>query len=179
MVTIMVTSDIVAKEYEKESRELINLLRNSNSKYKDTDENKMSWLYSFSFFKNKGEYTPEYYEKLYKMEYDERYEEELKKVRVNISMSAGYFCIMDRVSSVSDTVKDALKIITTQKMINEQAFLLEKTGEQYNNVLDSIPLPKEEQVPLSLDEQLQKAIEHEDYMEAARIRDEIRKTQEN
>jgi hypothetical protein len=179
MVTIVVEGDVVAKEYEKESKELISLLRNSNSKYKDTEESKMEWLYSFSFFKNKGEYTPEYYEKLFKMEFDERYAEELKKIRVSLSMSAGYFYITDRVSNVSETIKQALKMITAQKMVNEQAFLLKKTGKQYDNVVDSIPLPKEEHKPLSLEEQLQKSIESEDYMEAARIRDEIRKTHEN
>lgn len=172
MVTMVVSQEVVMREYEKFAQELIGILKNSNSKYKDTEVEKMKWMYSFSYFKNKGEYTPEYYEKLYKMPFDERLEEEVKKVRVNLAMSAGHFTISDRVEGVSDSIKEAVKVVTIQKMINEQA----QIGDQ--DVIDTIPMPKEDQKPMSLEDQLKQAIESEDYIEAARIRDEIKKEQE-
>lgn len=169
MITMIVNHEIVMKEYEKESQEIINMLRNSNSKYKNTDVEKMKWAYSFSYFKKKSESNSEYYERLYHMPFDERLEEEIKKVRVNIALMAGYFNISDRVEGVSDSVKEAVKYITIQKMVNEQTQIND------NDVIDSIPLPKEEMIPTSLEDQLKNAIEAEDYIEAARIRDEIKK----
>jgi hypothetical protein len=179
MVSMFIPNELAVKEYEKDTQRLINILRNSDSKFKDTPEDKIHFAYSLSFFKNKGEYTPEYYENLYQMKFDERYEEEVKKARVSLSMTAGYFYISDRVDGVSESVKNALKMITAQKMINEQARITEKTGEENEEVLKSIPIPKEEQKPMTLQEQLEKAIQEEDYMEAARIRDEMKKTHEN
>jgi len=169
MVTLMVNYEVVEKEYGKESGEFIYLLRGSNSKSKDTEIDKIAWLYAFSYFKNKSEFTPEYYENLFHMKFDERLEEEISKVRVNLSMSAGRFYMTDRVSSpVSDTIKEVVKFVTIQKMVNEQAHI----GDQ--EVIDSIPIPKEEQIPESLEDQLKNAIDHEDYEEAARIRDQIK-----
>lgn len=178
MVSMIIPNELVKTEYEKDAQRLLDILRKSESKYKDILEDKIRWAYSFSYFKNKGEYTPEYYEKLYNMTFDERYDEELKKVRVSISLSAGYFYITDRVDGVSESVKNALKMVTAQKMINEQAVITERTGEENEEVIKSIPIPKEDQKPTSLQDQLEKAIEEEDYMEAARIRDEMKKMHE-
>jgi hypothetical protein len=174
MITMFVSYDLVIKEYEKKSQELVNILRNSNSKYKDIDINKIYWNYSFSYFRKKSENNPEYYESLFKMTFDERFEVELKKVRINISLSAGHFYISDRVDTISDSIKDTVKAITMQKMINEQEFI----GDA--GVLDSIPyvINDEKPKPMSLQEQLKQAIEVEDYMECARIRDLIKKQEE-
>lgn len=172
---MFITYELVQKEYEKESQALIDILRNSNSKYKNTPIEKIGWTYSFTYFRKKGENTPEYYEALYKMPYEQRLEVELKKCRVNLSLSAGYFYISDRVSSISESVKETVKQITMQKMINEQEYI----GDE--NVLNSIPfvVENERPKPMSLEEQLKHAIEAEDYLEAARIRDEIKKIHEN
>jgi len=172
MVTMVVNYDVVSKEYEKEAQELINLLKNSGSKYKDTPIEKMNWFYTFSYFKEKGKYTPEYYEELLHMPFDKRLEEELSKVRVCLSMSAGQFVIKDRVKGISESIKEATKYVTIQKMVFEQEKIQDKA------VMDSIPLPKEDQKPMSLEDQLKHAIEVEDYIEAARIRDEIKKDKE-
>lgn len=173
MVTVIVNYEIVMKEYEKEAQIFIDTLKNSNSKYKNTEVEKIKWMYSFSYFKNKGEYTQEYYENLYHMKFEDRLEEELSKVRVNLSMSAGHFYISDRISGISDSIKEAVKIITIQKMINEQDQI------QDQEVIDTIPVPKEEQVPMSLEDQLKQAIDEEDYIKAAEIRDKIKKQNED
>lgn len=172
---MMVPYDIVCKEYKEDSDNLISILRNSNSKYKDTNIEDIKWVYSFSYFLKKGDNTPEYYESLYSMKFEERLEEELKKVRVSIGYSAKYFYLSDRVESISDSIKEALRVVTIQKMVNEQNLI----GNE--EVINSIPLPKEAEElpePMSLEDQLKQAIDMEDYMEAARIRDEIKKLQE-
>jgi hypothetical protein len=171
MITMFIKTELVMKEYEKEAQSLINILRNSNSKYKDIPIEKMNWSYTFSYFRKKSENTPEYYEELFKLPFEERLETEIKKVRVNIALAAGYFYISDRVDKVSDSIKEAVKQITAQKMVNEQELI----GDE--SVLKTIPFVKDEEMPkpMSLQEQLKHAIEIEDYMEAARIRDEIKK----
>jgi hypothetical protein len=163
------------REYEKEFQELLNMLRNSNSKYKDTSEDKMYWAYSFSFFRKKGENTPEYYEALYKMPFEERLEVEMKRVRVNIALTAGYFYISDRVVNVSESIAKTIRAITMQKMANEQEF---NAGDE--SILNSIPFVKDEEKlkPMSLQEQLKHAVEIEDYEDAARIRDEMKNLHE-
>lgn len=168
MITMFVSYDIVLKEYEKESHELINILRTSNSKYKDMDISKINWLYSFSYFKKKGENTPEYFENLFKMPFEERLVEEIKKVRVNLALSASYFYVSDRVLTVSESIKKTVEIITMQKIVNEQSVI----GDV--EVLSSIPGVKDEIKPISLQEQLKNAIDIEDYEEAARIRDKMK-----
>jgi len=143
----------------------------------------MKWFYTFSYFVNKGQNTAEYYEALYKLPFDERFQVELKKVRLNLGIFGKFdvvldpdkphlkfeqsFFISDRVSVISDVVKDAVKAVTIQKMVNEAEF----TGD--NSVLNTIPFVTENEIPkpLSFDEQLKQAIDNEDYEEAARIRD--------
>lgn len=173
MITMLVNYDIVRKEYEKESNDLITLLRNSNSKNKDIEIEKINWIYSFSYFVKKGENTEDYYEQLVKLPYDERLSVELKKVRVNLSLYAGHFYISDRVEGVSEIVKKVVEKITVKKMTNEA----ETLGD--DSLLGTIPMDESEKpAPMSLQDQLKQAIELEDYMEAARIRDEIRKSQD-
>ena len=180
---MLIPYEIVCKDYEKESNDLINTLRNSDSVFKDLELDKVKWFYSFSYFINKGENTAEYYEALYKMPYDERLEAELKKVRVSLAISGvlttkldpdkNYlkfeqsFYLTDRVSEISDMVKQGVKAVTIQKMVNEAEF----TGD--DSVLKSIPFVTENEIPkpMSFDEQLIQAIDNEDYEEAARIRD--------
>lgn len=175
MITMTVSYDIVCQEYKKESDELISILRNSNSKYKDTDINDIKWIYTFSYFLKKGEGTQEYYENLYKMPFEDRFKEELKKVRVSIGYSAKYFYLSDRVDGISDTIKEALRIVTIQKMVNEQSLI---NDEDVIKTIPGIETPEILPEPMTLEEQLKQAIDMEDYMEAARIRDEIKKSQE-
>ena len=120
---MFVDYDVVLKEYEKESIELINILRTSNSKYKDMDIKKINWMYSFIYFRKKSDNTAEYYENLFKMPFEERIEVELKKVRVNLALSAGYFYVSDRVKTISDSVKKTVELITMQKIVNEQSVI--------------------------------------------------------
>lgn len=174
MITLFVAREIACKEYEKETNELISMLRNSNSKNKNQDLDKIDWFYSFSYFVKKGENTPEYYESLWKLPYEERLQLELKKVRVNIALSTGYFYLSDRVDTVSDTIINMVKVITARKMVNEAEF----SGN--DSVLKSIPFVTENEIPkpMSFQEQLKHALDVEDYEEAARLRDQIKKLNE-
>lgn len=171
---MFVDHDTVAKEYPKELERLLNTLKASGSKYKDTAIEKMHFGYNFSFFVKKGKYTPDYVEETAKLPFDERYEHELSKVRVSIVLSAGYFYVSDRVQGVSDTIKEAIKYTTAQKM-KEEAEIFED-----DSLLNSIPELnglQQEQEPreITLEEQLSQAIDQEDFEQAAKLRDEIAK----
>lgn len=165
---MFINSEIVFKEYEKKSQEFLNILKNSSSKYKNTPFEKINWFYSFFYFKNKGEFNIDYFENLYHMKFDERLEEEIKKVKVNLSMSAGNFYLTDRVNYVSDVIKEIVKFITIRKMVTEQYHINDQ------EVMDSISIPKDEQIPITLEEQLKYAINEENYEEAAIIRDSMK-----
>lgn len=193
MISIQVTKDKIFSDYEEDANRLLSLLRNSNSKYKDTNIDDIRWGYSFSYFKVKpknDEANNEYYEMLYSLPYEKRLNEEYKKVRINIIMSAGQFYISDRTSKPNDYIPDVIKevvdVVTIKKMIIEQSLI------NNEEVMSSIPeLPEYQdmngdelneiinQQELSLDEQLKKAISDEDYMEAARIRDLINSQDED
>lgn len=168
MITYVVNKEMVMTDYPEKANELLEILKNSKSKYKDTPLDEIHWSYSFSYFLKKGESSEEYYQKLVNLPFDERLEVEIKKVRANISLNAGYFYISDRVIGVPESMRNVVKFVTIKKMMAEQEVV------QNVDVIKSIP--KEEDVdsePMSLQEQLAHAIEIEDYMEAARIRDLI------
>lgn len=174
MITMFVDYATVVKEYPKDLERLINTLKASGSKYKDSAIEKMNFGYNFSFFVKKGGYTPEYIEEISKLPFNERYEHELSKVRVSIVLSAGHFYISDRVEGVSDTIKEAVKYTTVQKM-KEEADVFEDTS-----MLGTIPEltglhENQEPREITLEQQLAQAIDEEDYLEAARLRDEIAK----
>jgi len=168
MITIPVDRNTVYKEYKKEAVNLLNLFRKSDSRYKDIDDNKIVWYYTFSYFiKREDKNDPEYYNRLHKMSYEDRLKEELKKVRVSIGFSANYFYISDRVDGIPEIVRKTVEDLTHKKMLFETELL---------NMLDTFPLVIQgDEKPLDLKEQLQKAIEMEDYEKAASIRDKINK----
>ena len=168
MISIPVDKNTVFKENKKEAINLLNLFRKSDSRYKDIDDNKIVWYYSFSYFlKKEDKNDPEYYNRLHKMSYEDRLEEELKKVRVSIGFSANYFYISDRIDGIPEIVRKTVEDLTHKKMQFEAEFL---------SIIDTFPLViQENEKPLGLKEQLQKAIEMEDYEKAASIRDKMNK----
>lgn len=145
-----------------------------NEERDDVDYSKKQMACAYSFFIKKGGYTPEYVENISKLPFDERYEHELSKVRVNIVLTAGHFFISDRVEGASDTIKEAVKYTTAQKMKQEAEFF---EDESMLNSIPELDFLSKDQEPreITLEQQLAQAIEEEDYMEAARIRDEIAK----
>jgi len=176
MITMFVDHATVVKEYPQELDRFINTLKVSGSVYKDTPIEKMNFAYNFSFFLKKGTYTKEYVDDIVKMSFQERYEHELSKVRASLVLSVGHFYICDRITGVSDTIKEAVKYTTAQKM-QDEAIVLED-----DSLLDTIPEIKifnENQEPreITLEQQLSQAIEDEDYMKAAKLRDEIKNSQ--
>jgi hypothetical protein len=168
MVTVKVNYETVSKDCPKKVDSFLNILRNSDSKDRDIDLLKINWIYSFSYFMKKSDNSQKYYEYLYNLPYEERLKEELKKVRVSLVLSAVNFHITDRVDGVPDSLVEVVKFMTVQKMVNEQAHI------QNLDVIASIPIKEEKIEPLSLEDQLRNAIEIEDYMEAARIRDKMK-----
>jgi hypothetical protein len=176
MLTLNVKREVIEKEYPKDYERLLNILRNSGSKYKDTLEDEILFDYSISFFLKKGEYNEEYVEVVSRYPFEERYEHELTKVRVSVILNAKHFIIVDRVEGISDCIKEAIKYITAHKM-EQEAIAFDD-----DSLLNTIPselMVKEHEIEkvdeVSLEDQLASAIEDEDYIEAARIRDEIKK----
>ena len=165
MITYIIDYETVMEDYPEKANEILNILRNSNSKYKNVPIEKIYWTYSFNYFLKKGESSPEYYDNLTNMIFEDRVNCEIKKVRANLGANAGHFYISDRVETVSDSIKRVVEIITMRKMIAEQSII------GNNEVIKSIPIIKEKIPDMSLQDQLKHAIDVEDYMEAARIRD--------
>ena len=163
----MINYDIAIESYPEKVEEFLTILRNINSKYKETDVEKIKWGYNFKYFVNKGEYTEEYREKLWSMLFPDRIIEELRKVRLSIVMTAGNFTIVDRVDGIPEQLKAIVEFMTIQKMITEQSHI----GNE--EVIASIPIPEQEVKPLTLSEQLTQALDNEDYERAAEIKREM------
>jgi hypothetical protein len=178
MLSISVDNEKVKSEYSDKFNEFVNILRSSSSKYKETPEDEFRFIYSYSYYLKKGAANDEYYENIVHLKFEERLEEEMSKVRVSLHMMAGKFYISDRVEEVSETIKTVVKLMTVRKMLKEQEFV----GDI--DVIESIPVQEFEGKdggeiePLSLEDQLKHAIDVEDYMEAARLRDIINSSKE-
>lgn len=95
-------------------------LKNSNSKFKNYNENKYKCYYYISFYINSKQKTNEYYDNLYNMLFDDRLKEELSKTRVTITMTSGKFLLSDQTDILTDYIKNIVKEITAWKMYSEQ-----------------------------------------------------------
>jgi hypothetical protein len=181
MILVQIDDKLAFGEHEKEANELLNILRNSNSRYKEYDSEKIKWFYSFSYFTKKSEKTPEYYENLYKMPFEDRLKCEMNRVRLSLGFSAGHFYISDRVDKITDIIKDIVTSITYKKILFESELL----GD--DSILKTIPFVIENDLKekelnynneLSLQDQLKICIDNEEYEKAAFIRDKIKNEKE-
>lgn len=149
--TIPVEWELLKEECPKKTAEIFAVLRNSNSPYRNWDEEKFNTFYTFSTFRKKAKSEEEKEERrvfdeevVPYMLWNERYTFELSKLRTNIIFSVGHFTYSDRISKkhYPQTVLDEFI-----KMLNFKIRLeIENTDEDRSDVLDSLPELTEEQV---------------------------------
>lgn len=112
----------VISDYPEIVEEFMNNLRNSNSPYKEIDISNIKWYYTWDFDYENIEASME--TSRFDMKYEERFQYELGKVRINVTMKAGQFKRRDRASTsvvpiqVIKVIDEIVKIM----MIEEQKF---------------------------------------------------------
>jgi hypothetical protein len=133
MTRFQVEFKTVLQDYPEIVEEFLNNLRNSNSPYKETDIDDIRWYYTWDFEYNENDEDLE--TSRFEMKYEDRFNYELNKVRINVTMKAGQFKRRDRVSStvlpsqVIKIVDEVVKIMMTE----EQKFFAN------DEVVNSIP----------------------------------------
>lgn len=150
MFTIIAKSDEVLREYPKVN-DWINIMINSFNKKVNFE--KIEFYYSYGFFQpsvNKNEqYYIELYEKVSKMYFDERYEFELSKVRVSLTLRLKDFVISDRLEKgfIPESIKIIIKEITKVKMMVECEYNknedIKRSIPEIDNSVVSVELIKE------------------------------------
>lgn len=116
-----------------------NWLETVNNFKPDLDHDKIELFYSYGFFHPKVENKEEYYEEMYqkcsKMEFDERLQHEISKVRVNLAIKCGNFLLSDRLpkGTIPKIVLDIVTEITKVKMLVEYEY------HQDDNIKNTIP----------------------------------------
>lgn len=142
MITIKTTYEQVSTDYPEVVQEFLDNLRNSTSKSKDMDIKKIKWFYSWGTFNKKAKSDTdkilrgEDYKKRLAMTYDERWENESEKIKVEITMEAGAFVRGDRCkeSELPTFITRYAKELLKGQMTAEQEAMEVKN----QNVIDSI-----------------------------------------
>lgn len=161
MINLQVKIEKLKKDYPDFYNFFKNTLKNSQSSYKNYEEDKYKCYYYIGFYMKPSQKTEKYYNELYNLKWDERIKKEYEKIRITITMVAGKFAISDQTKEISDTVKPIIDEIVSRKMIFEQKKI------QNEEVYNSIPNVKE------LEEKIQKEIEaQKDFLEAIGIETE-------
>lgn len=136
MFTIEVGKDEVNKDYPGVLDKWLSIIeKNFNKKIKDDE---MELYYSYGFFiprVNEEEYYDTAFSKCSNMNFKERYEYELSKVRINLGLKIGDFFLSDKMEGdyLPDTIKDVVEELTKVKMIFESDY------HDNQDVKDSIP----------------------------------------
>ena len=98
MFTILATKEEVFHDYPQVT-EWIEIAEKLTGK--DINVDKVEFLYSYGFFhpkvEDKEKYYTELFEKCSKMEYNQRVEFELSKVRVELTLKVGQFVLSNRI----------------------------------------------------------------------------------
>jgi len=126
-----------ALEQVEECQEWLDIIQEKFIK-KEIDYSKVRVNYQWGFFVDrKGVDKEIFYEELYKryetLEYPERLEEELSKIRVSIAIEYKKFGLMNRITSIPKDIHTIISEITKIKMFAESK------GHNNQNVIDSIP----------------------------------------
>jgi hypothetical protein len=138
----MFVIDVERKEITKEFpivKDWLKKMKKIKLNEGEFDKDQVEFYYSYGFFVPKSKNNDEEYlksmESNLKMLYPERFEYELSKVRVNLSMKLDNFIITDRLpkGSVPTKIKEIVAEVTKVKMMVESEFSYNK------DVLDSIP----------------------------------------
>jgi hypothetical protein len=135
MINLEIKLDVLKEDYPSFFEFFKDALNHSQSRFKNYKESNYKCYYYVGFYLKPSQKTEDYYEKLYKMLWDERIKEEYSKSRVTLTMVAGKFAISDQTKEISQTVKPVLDEIIARKMYLEQKYL----GEDNNDILNSIP----------------------------------------
>lgn len=151
MQTIKVTFDDIEENDHLLDKydEFIEILRTSSSRYSSKPESQIDIYLEFGYFSKKAKTDRE---KLIKKQrsrnkkyilFDERLEDELEKVRMNIVIKAGNFVMGDRISKEADIPEIVQKVVSEDikiKMLFEQ----KRSKEENRDVVESIPPLSEE-----------------------------------
>jgi len=150
MVQFEIENDKMKEWFPITYETFIEELRNSKSKSSDKKEDKIQWMLSWGVFRTKAKNQieqekkdKEFEEKLH-LTYDERCEADLPKIRITVTMKAGYRIVSDR--SLDETIPDfiedmffeVMKITMLQEqMIVNDPIVLESL-EEFKHLLDDI-----------------------------------------
>lgn len=125
MFTIHVKKEDVVNDYPEVVLKWIQSAKDLNDSF---DETKLEFYYSYGFFlpkvENKQDMYEDIFEKCSKMNFDERFEFELSKVRINLAMKMGHFFISNRMKKglIPKSINDIVREITKVKMIIESEY---------------------------------------------------------
>lgn len=92
---------------------------------KDLSESKISSFYHYGYFlpkvENKEEFYSEQYDRYSKMLFEDRLEEELSKVRTNVTIKIGNFMMTNRLpkGTIPKVIKEIVTEVTKYKMMFE------------------------------------------------------------
>ena len=134
MIAISVKLEDFIKDYPDFYEFFKDTLARSNSKFKTYREKRYKCYCYIGTYMKPSKMTEDYYINLYKMKWDERLKEELKKTRITLVVTAGKFALSDQTNSVSDTLMPVIKEILSRKMYAEQNYI----GVD-DEILNSIP----------------------------------------
>jgi hypothetical protein len=126
MIILKVNYEKLVEDYPKEVEAFLTDLRNSHSKSKDTPIEKIEWIVSWGFFGKKAKNDEEkaskqeaYMNKM-SLQYEDRLNLDIPKIKVNISLRAGNYARVDRVDGVSESIVNIAKEIIKFQMHEEQ-----------------------------------------------------------
>jgi len=170
MMTIEVGYDEVQKNFPK-IKKWVKKVKSLSLRKDDIDETKLKFYYSYGSFVNK-KYNEDYQEslgKMFQMEYNERLDHELSKVRVSLTLRMGYLTISDRFQKgfIPDVVYKTVAEITKVRMLLEYEYhgydYIKNTIPEVDNSIVSVEIIKDniqkdfkEDISLNIDEILDK-----------------------
>jgi len=179
---IKLTFENALIKHKKLVEKFIWLLRNSETDMSECPINDIGWFYSYIFRKDDIPYDIQC--KLSKMELNKRLEFELKYVEVSFFMVTPNFSIMNRLTEIPKEIKDLFRKMLIQKIYVEKFFDFEHTTKDDSLSLkvtadvwdDCYKTVKDVKNPITIEElkeNLQDAIDNENYEEASKIQKKI------
>lgn len=157
MVTIEVKSEQLKEWFPITYETFLEELRNSKTQYSDKSEDKIKWVISWGIFRTKAKNEQEQlkndmeYESKLKLQYNERCAIDITKIKVNVSMKAGFYIRTDRSFDkelpqyIIDMFYEVQKITMLQEqMYYNDPFVMESLAE-FQHLLDEILKDMEEQ----------------------------------
>jgi len=178
MITFEVKNKDMKEWFPETYNTFLEELRNSRSTYSDKPEEKINWMISWGFFSKKAKTEEEaiqkdidYAEKL-KLVYEERVKADLPKIKINVSMKAGFYIRFDRSFDleipkyINELSHEVLKITMLMEQEILQDPIVKESLREFEHLLapledeeDENGVPVEQQAPLAMDDILDKISE--------------------